>query len=1130
MACGAALGLGEPPAALEERKVVTVLFCDLVGFTALAGSADPEDVKATLRPYHARTQQEIQRLGGTVEKFIGDAVMAVFGAPIAHEDDAERAVRSALLIVDAIEELNRVDPGLRLAVHIGVNTGEVVVTLDSEPHGHGLVAGDVVNMAARLQGVAPVGGVAVGEGTYRATRDLFDYEALAPVTVKGKREPVTIWRALAPRARYGSGVSRASGGLFVGRDDELELLKRTFARARREPSVQLVTIMGEPGVGKSRLVREFFGLIDDLPELVNWRQGRCLPFGEGITFWALGEIVKAQAGILDSDPPSEARPKLEAAVRGCLEDPDDRELVGKRLAPLVGLTPPDTMESAERSEYFAAWRRFLEAVAASRPTVLVIEDLIWADRALVEFLEYLVDWSSDSPMLVLCTARPELFEQHPGWGARKRNSTTITLSPLTDDEMTPLILALSSPSVQSPLVRDVIKERAEGNPLYAEELVAMLGERTAKAERAAEPAPAPENVQIGLPGPIHAIIAARLDALSPEQKQILQDASVVGKVFWSGALASMSGLDDRAVWGILHELGRKELVRLTRRSSVKDQVEYTFWHILIRDVAYGEIPRKMRARKHRVLAEWFQRIAGERVVDLAEIVAYHYRTSLELYRAAGGLDEAVLLEEPTRRALIIAGNRAFGLDVRRAGEHFRAALELFPREHPERIKVLAKAGETAARDGRFVESEKAYSEAIAGLRSQGDLLGAGDAMVKLSNVLWRRGETSRSRSLLEEAITTLEREASSVELANAYTEMAGNLAVLGDESEAVRLSGLAIAMARRVGVEDAVPRALGFGGAARCYQGDFSGLEDLREALDLALRQGLEREAARMRGLLAEFIWATEGPIRALEISSQGIELAEQRGYTDLAMAFQAETLGPLFDRGWWDELLRVADRVVRWALEDGERYFALLAQAQIARVMLHRGDVGSATSLSATILPLAREVGDPQVLVVVLAAAAPAELARDDRVAAVELIEEFERVTDDRPATYRAQYVSELVRLCVATMELDLADRLLKGAQPSSPRDALSVSTGRTVLEEARGNLESALGGYRDVADGWHALGFLLEEGEARLGIGRTLVQLGRPGAADAINEARRIFAGLDATLRVVETERWLDRASGAR
>ena len=399
-----------PRSPLDERKTVTILFCDLVGFTASSEAVDPEDVRARLRPYYRVLRTEIERYGGTVEKFIGDAVMAVFGAPIAHEDDAERAVRAGLRILDAIAVLDEEDPGLELQVRVGIETGEAFVTLDARVDlGEGIVAGDVVNTASRLQGEAPAGGVGVGEGTYAATKDIFDYERLRSVVVKGKAEPVAIFQPTAARARFGIDLTHRPATPMVGREDALTLLEATYHTALREPSVQLVTITGEPGVGKSRLVAELFSVIESRPDLVQWRQGRCLPYGDGITFWALGEIVKAQAGILESDAPEVAAAKLDQVIDDA--DPDANWL-RQRLRPLVGLESPE----AAREQNFAAWRRFLKSIAEADPTVFIFEDLHWADDALLAFLEQLVDHADKVPMLLVATARPEFYRAVPDVG------------------------------------------------------------------------------------------------------------------------------------------------------------------------------------------------------------------------------------------------------------------------------------------------------------------------------------------------------------------------------------------------------------------------------------------------------------------------------------------------------------------------------------------------------------------------------------------------------------------------------------------------------------------------------------------------------------------------------------------
>ena len=512
----------------EERKIVSILFCDLVGFTAASEDADPEDVRARIRPYHASLRHELERYGGTVEKFIGDAVMAVFGAPVAHEDDPERAVRAGLRIIEAIAELNEREPDLDLQVRVGINTGPAVVSLQARPErGEGFVAGDVVNTAARIQAAAPVNEVAVSQETFRQTERVITYEPLAEVDAKGKSAPVRLYRAIEARARFGADLIRTQETLFVGREVEKTLLQGLFDRCARDSTVELVTLVGEPGVGKSRLCAELYRYTDERPALIRWRQGRCLPYGEGITFWALGELVKSHAGIFESDSPDAAMTKLDEA----LPEVEERDWLRARLLPLLGI---DSGGSESREESFAAWRRFVESIASDGPAVVVVEDLHWADPPLLDFLSYFSEWAGGVPLLLVCTARPELFEKHGSWGARTRNAHTINLSPLSENETSELVQGLLEQSV-SEQVRQTILERAGGNPLYAEEFVRLVADRGL----------ADTSEGVAFPDSVQALIAARLDTLSPDRKGLLQDAAVVGKVFWSGALAAMGGLDER---------------------------------------------------------------------------------------------------------------------------------------------------------------------------------------------------------------------------------------------------------------------------------------------------------------------------------------------------------------------------------------------------------------------------------------------------------------------------------------------------------------------------------------------------------------------------------------------------------
>jgi predicted ATPase/class 3 adenylate cyclase len=785
----------------EERKTVTILFCDMVEFTSRFDQADPEDVRTTLATYHRRVRREIERFGGTVEKFIGDAVMAVFGAPVAHEDDAQRAVFAALRIPPAIEELNETNRDLPLAVRIGVDTGLAVVSVGSKRSEQGIAVGDVVSTASRLQGVAPVGGVLVGEWTHRLTEGLFDYESIDPVRVKGKAEPQRVWVARAARSRFGAELQRGLPTPFIGRQDELELLKHTFARSIREPSVQLVTLLGEPGVGKSRIIRELFEYIDDQPEIVFWRHGRCLPYGEGVTFWALGEIVKAHAGILESDSARTARARLAASIAGLVQDPAEAEWIGSRLAPLIGL-PDGKADGVEQMESFSAWRLYLEAIASQRPLVIALEDLHWAQAAMIDFIAHVLEWSTGYPMLILCSARPELLQRHPGWGGGMRNSVMVSLAPLTDGETRALLESIL-PDDTGLDVYDLIADRSGGNPLFAEEFVRMLRDRSGGAAAGSDVS----VVSDSSPESLDALIAARLDTLDVEEKSLLQDASVIGRVFWPSAVAAVSGSDLQSVRAGLRDLTQRDLVRPSRISSVQGDGEYAFAHALIRDVAYAQIPRLERVDKHVVAAGWIERLAVERVADHADLLAHHYGQALDLSRAAGreGLDE---LEEATRRALMLAGERAIALDVARATESFDRVLELLPPDHPDRASALFWKAIAAQDAGRYEEAEKLYRRSIEAFRKGGDRIGEGMSLNKLANVLWERGAYAESGHRLEESTEILAAEAPGPELAACYASAASARILVGAFDEAVEQSERALELARLTGFELPGDRAL----------------------------------------------------------------------------------------------------------------------------------------------------------------------------------------------------------------------------------------------------------------------------------------------------------------------------------
>jgi len=690
--CGTALAAARP-LSYEERKVVTVLFADLVGFTSRAEQLDPEDVRALLSPFYARLRAELERFGGTVEKFIGDAVMALFGAPVAHEDDPERAVRAALAIRDWVREEEQIQ------VRLAVNTGEALVTLGARPaQGEGMAAGDVVNTAARLQASAPVNGVLVGERTFRQTRAVIEYRPAAPVAAKGKREPVAVWEALQPRARFGVDVPHQAQTALVGRERELGVLRDLLGRVRSERSPQLVTLVGVPGIGKSRLLYELSQIAEAEPDLISWRQGRSLPYGGGVSFWALAEMVKAQAGILEGDTSGDAEAKLAEMTADVLRGSPEAEWVRRHLGALVGLGEGAVPVGGDRrGEVFSAWRHFLEALADWRPLVLVFEDLHWADEGLLDFVDYLAEWAGEVPLLVVGTARPELLARRPGWGGGKPNAVTLSLAALSDEDTARLIGLLRGRAVLDAGQQAVLLARAGGNPLYAEQYVQMLAEHGAGQQL-----PVPESIQ--------GIIAARLDLLAPPDKRLLQYAAVIGKVFWSGAVAALGGEGGAGeLEEYLHGLQRRQFVRRERASSVAGETQYAFVHVLVRDVAYGQIPRAARAGKHAAAAGWIESLG--RLDDHAEMLAHHYLSALELARATN--QDLSGLAPGARTALHRAGDRALALNAfPAAADYYRAALALWPPDAREqRAGLLRLLGTAVYETGDLKQAEAVLAEA-----------------------------------------------------------------------------------------------------------------------------------------------------------------------------------------------------------------------------------------------------------------------------------------------------------------------------------------------------------------------------------------------------------------------------------
>jgi class 3 adenylate cyclase len=1077
--CAAALDSSARPR--EERKVVTVLFVDLVGFTARAETLDPEDVQALLAFYHDRVRAELERYGGTVERLVGDGVMALFGAPVAHEDDPERAVRAACAIRDGFAELARDDPSRELHVRIGVNTGEVLVALPATPGAGGTMsAGDAVNTAARLEAAAPVDGILVGEATHRATERSISYRERAPIAAKGKSQLVAAWEALEPRARFGAAARPLRGSPLVGRTHELDVLVGALARVRQERMPQLVTLVGVPGIGKSRLVSELFGFVDADPELIRWRQGRSPPYGDGVTFWALAEMVKAEAGIVEADAEEQAREKLRAAV--ALLEEEKRNRAERHLAPLVGLEG-ETDAQDRREESFAAWRRWLEALAEQRPLILVFEDLHWADDHLLDFVDYLVEWVTGVPLLVVGTARPELLLRRPSWGGGKPNATTLTLPPLSDEETARLLHALLERSVLPAELQAQLLERAAGNPLYAEEFVRMAGQRTTLE-------------QLALPESVHGLIAARIDALHQDEKALLQDAAVVGRVFWADTLAAVEEHDPAELEALLHALERKEFVRRERRSTLAGESAYAFCHVLVRDVAYGQIPRGLRAEKHRLAAEWLTSL--HRSEDQAELVAHHYASALRLAQSARQDTQALV--ERTRHALKHAGDRALGLNAfGPAGRYYRKALELSPAGDPVRPYLLFRLGSVLyTSEGRGADE---LAEAVEGLLAAGDKGTAAEAEVFLGEIAWQEADRSASDRHLERAAELVADVTSSPAKARVLAALARSFMLAGMSETAIAFGHEALHLAEALGLEELRATALSYIGSAQVRLGDRSGMERQHEAVEIA-RAANSPQLARWLNNYAGQVWEQGDATRAFALWDEAGAIARRDGALAMARFLDGFQVFILFEQGRWAESLAAADAFIPSCEESPNLQEAVVREVR-GTIRLARGEAAGATSDLERGVEVARRSRIPHVLFALLVSRAFVLADLGELAAASEEVDEIVALSESAPLD------QELVYATVLFESLDLGDELVRireHANANRWRDALDL------------HLAGDPGGAADVCEEIGALG---SAARWRLLAGQLLAEQGRHAEADVhLEQARRFYRSVGAARYVSQIE----------
>jgi class 3 adenylate cyclase/tetratricopeptide (TPR) repeat protein len=934
--CGSTLSAALParpaaPEPLAERRLVSVLFADLVGFTTVSEARDAEDVRELLSRYFDTCRTLIARYGGTVEKFIGDAVMAVWGAPVAMEDDAERAVRAAIDLAAAVEALG-VEVGTQgLRARVGVLTGEAAVTLGAQAEG--MVAGDLVNTASRIQSVADPGTVLVGESTKRATEAAVVYEAAGVRELKGKAEPVPVWRAV--RVIGGIGGAQRTTGLeapFVGRDRELRVVKELFHASAGESKAHLVSVMAVAGTGKSRLSWEFFKYIDGLAENVRWHRGRCLPYGEGVTFWALAEMVRTRAQIVEGEDTASQREKLHAAVAESIADPEERRFIEPRLAHLLGL---EEHAQWERENLFSAWRLFYERLSEEMPTVLVFEDMEWADAALLDFIEYLVDWSRNHPLFVIVLARPELTERRPTWGAGKRNSSSLYLEPLVTDEMNTLLSGLV-PGLPEEL-RARIRERAEGMPLYAVETVRMLLDRGLLVERDHSYVPAGAIETLEVPETLQALVAARLDGLGGEERRLLQSAAVLGKTFTVEALANLVGRAPEEVEPALAGLARKEMLSLTADPLSPERGQYGFLQDMVRRVAYEMLSKHDRRAKHLAAAAMDE---GEE--ELAEVVAGHYLA------AAAADPDAADAGEIARRAVTAlrqAGQRASSLAATQEAQRYYEQAAALASETAEQADLLEHAGIMAQRGGRASAARAHYERAVALFEERGATHPAARVSARLGEVMWDTGRLREALDRMDAALALLTAEEGDADVAALTAQIARFKFFSGEADVALERAETALDLAEALGLPEVLSHAVNTKAmilSTHGRPGEAGAL--IRYALELALEHDIPSAALRAYNNVADLEARADRYEQAAAGYRDGLALARRVGSRHNELMFLGQTY-PLYALGSWDEALDQAAQVPAEAFSQTRFPFVCLLGNSVS-ILCHRGDLDAAEEL----------------------------------------------------------------------------------------------------------------------------------------------------------------------------------------
>ena len=1088
---------------------MSVLFCDLVGFTPLSEAADPEEIRELLSGYFDLARAIVSRYGGVVEKFIGDAVMAVWGVPAANEDDAERAVRAALDLVAAVASYGADYAPNGLRARVGVVTGTAATTDTAE---EGLVVGDRVNTAARIQAVAPPGRCYVDEATRRATEAAIVYADAGAHQLKGKAEPVPLHEAL--RVVAGVGGALKSEGLeapFVGRDRELRLVKDLFHTSAEESRAHLVSVTGIAGIGKSRLAWEFYKYLDGLSNVFRWHRGRCLSYGDGVAHWALAEMVRGRAGILEGEDSASAAAKLHASVEEHVSNPDERRWVEPRLAHLVGL---EDRTARDKEDLFAAWRLFFERMSEVYPVVLSFEDMQWADASLLDFIEYLLDWSRNHAIFVLTLARPDLVERRPNWGAGRRNFTSIYLEPLPEKAMRDLITGLV-PGLPAEMSEQILA-RAEGVPLYAVETVRMLIDRGLLVRDGSSYQPAGPIGELDIPETLHALIAARLDGLSPGERGLLQEAAVIGKSFSRASLLALTDLDAEALDELLASLVRKEVLSVQTDPLSSERGHFGFLQDLVRAVAYETLPKRQRKDKHLAVAAYLQAAWGDDDEEIVEVVASHY---LEAYELAPDADDATELRSSARKMLVRAGERAAALAAaEEARRYFEQALALS--EDADTSGVLQeRAGQMAWLSARPELARSRFEDAVATFDAAGRTHASARVNARLGEIDFFDGRPQEAIDRMERAFAVLSSDEMDADVAALAAQLGRMYYFTGNKELGMSRIEFALDLAEKLELPEQLSQALNTKALillsiGRRHEADAL----LRQALQLALDHELSAAALRAYNNLMAYFEHQDRYDEALDLNATALELARRTGDKSWESLLLGSSVVTLFLAGRWDEVLERAEEIGQFS----GTYDTCLG----AIIGAHQGDLDRARELIDAASELA-DTDEVQARGLYWCCLAGVQLAEGDSLEALASAESAMEIVVSLPTTFIANKIGfdEAIEAALDLGDDAKAEELLGRIEGLRPGETSPLLVAQALRFRARIASRSDDTGvdslFLDATTRFRRLGVfwlavtLLEHGE-------WLVAQGRGPEAEAVlGEAREIFVRLRA-------RPWLDRLAG--